>query len=126
VAKMWFALATYLLERVGGVEIVLSGDPLPSGEVQRSYCPLRGGHCVCVRAHTYTYIHACTRHVHMPAHAYIYIHKHMHTHIRMCVCVCVLCGLCVCVCVHTQAAMIICNHRTRIDWMFMWSALATQ
>eukprot|EP00802_Teleaulax_amphioxeia_P014084 Tamp_14143.p1 GENE.Tamp_14143~~Tamp_14143.p1 ORF type:complete len:385 (+),score=63.13 Tamp_14143:32-1186(+) len=50
VAKMWFALATYLLERVGGVEIVLSGDPLPSGE----------------------------------------------------------------------AAMIICNHRTRIDWMFMW------
>ena len=26
-AKMWFSFATYLLERVGGVEIILSGDP---------------------------------------------------------------------------------------------------
>ena len=33
VAKMWFSFATYLLERVGGVEIILSGDPLPYGEV---------------------------------------------------------------------------------------------
>mmetsp|Transcript_11986 Transcript_11986/g.17293 ORF Transcript_11986/g.17293 Transcript_11986/m.17293 type:complete len:382 (+) Transcript_11986:82-1227(+) len=51
IAKMWFSFATFLLEEVGGVEVVLSGDTLPFGE----------------------------------------------------------------------PAMIICNHRTRIDWMFMWS-----
>ena len=50
VAKMWFSFATFLIEHVGGVQVVLSGDNLPFGE----------------------------------------------------------------------PAMIICNHRTRIDWMFLW------
>ena len=50
IAKMWFSFATFLIEQVGGVKVVLSGDTLPVGE----------------------------------------------------------------------PAMIICNHRTRIDWMFLW------
>jgi len=31
---MWFSFATFLLEEVGGVEVVLSGDTLPFGEVR--------------------------------------------------------------------------------------------
>jgi len=50
VAKMWFTLATFMIERYAKVKIVLSGDDLPFAE----------------------------------------------------------------------PAMIVCNHRTRIDWMFMW------